>query len=250
MKRDKLIKILNDEYPPIMAMQDDFNGLQLEGKAEINKVLVVLDLTMDIVYQAISNKVDMIITHHPLFFGEVKKIIESNPILKSKIKILTDNNISVYVIHTPADFAPSSIAFNQALALNFEKVMQLENNIGVFAQYNKEKTLEEIVDKIRNILLLPYSFRTNSNLTTYYKEVIIGSGASGELVFHKNALGKLLIIGEMKHHHWVEANKLGIDVLEIGHYSEHIFKSMIEALLIDEEVKVIIGEEENGYKHV
>jgi putative NIF3 family GTP cyclohydrolase 1 type 2 len=54
----------------------------------------------------------------------------------------------------------------------------------------------------------------------------------------------------MKHHEWIEANKKGISVLEIGHFSEKIFKDMIEATLLNKEMKIILSKEQNGYKSV
>lgn len=250
MKKDKLINILNNEFPPIMAMEGDFNGLQLSGKEEVNKVMVVLDVTVDVISQAIKAEVDMIITHHPLFFGDKKEILNNDPLLRAAVELLIKKEINILSIHTPADFAPNSIAFNQAIALEIGKIIQLEENIAVIGEFEEDLKLEEIIDRARNTLILPYSFRTNSELSTYYKDVMIASGASGDLVVNSQSQGKLFIVGEMKHHNWVEANKLGVDVLEIGHYSEHIFKSMVEVLLSEVEVEVIIGEENNGYKHV
>lgn len=250
MKRDKLIHILNNEFPPIMESEGDFNGLQIIGKEKINKVMVVLDMTIDIISQAMNSKIDMIITHHPLFFGNKKELMNHDPLLKGMVKILVENKINVYSIHTPADFAPNSIAFNQALSLEMNEITQLENNIAIIGKFEEETTLKEIVNRVRSNLNLSYSFRTNSELSTYYKNIIIGSGASGNLVKDNNAIGKLLIVGEMKHNNWVEANKLNINVLEIGHYSEHIFKTMVEVLLSETKIEVILGEEKNGYKHV
>jgi hypothetical protein len=48
----------------------------------------------------------------------------------------------------------------------------------------------------------------------------------------------------------VEANNKGYKVLEIGHFSERVFKYMVQVLLEEKDVEVILSQEENGYIHV
>ena len=249
MNREELIDFLNEEYPPIVAMEDDVIGLELTGKEEINKVLVTLDITLDVIAQALKEEVDMIISHHPLFFGEAEEILAENPMLKAQVQMLVDKEINVFSIHTNADFAPNSIAFNQALALDAKEIEQTNNNESVIAKLENEIQLQDLIALIRERLDLNYSFRTNAELTDYIEELHIASGASGDLVFSELNLNRLFIVGEMKHHHWVEANNVGHKVLEIGHFSERVFKYMVQVLL-EEKVEVVIATEENGYKHV
>ena len=249
MNRDKLIDYLNDEYPPIVAMEDDVIGLEVKGKEDISKVLVTLDISLDVISQALSEGVDMIISHHPLFFGDKMELLDNNPILKAQVQMLVDKDINIFAIHTNADFAPNSIAFNQALALETEEIIQTNENQSVLASLKQDITLQDLIQQIREKFDLNYSFRSNANLTDYVKELHIASGAAGDLILSDNNLNRLFIVGEMKHHHWVEANNKGYKVLEIGHFSERVFKYMLQVLLEDK-VEVILSEEENGYIHV
>ena len=249
MNREELIEFLNEEYPPIVAMEDDVIGLELTGKEEINKVLVTLDISLDVISQALAEEVDMIISHHPLFWGDAEEILKENPLLKAQVQMLVDKKINVFSIHTNADFAPNSIAFNQALALDTKEIEQTDENHSVIAKLESEMQVKDLVNLIRERLNLDYSFRTNAELTDYIEELHIASGASGELASSELNMNRLFIVGEMKHHEWVEANNVGHKILEIGHFSERVFKYMIQVLL-EEKVEVIIAQEENGYKHV
>jgi dinuclear metal center YbgI/SA1388 family protein len=201
MNRDKLIDYLNDEYPPIVAMEDDVIGLEVKGKEDISKVLVTLDISLDVISQALSEEVDMIISHHPLFFGDKMELLDNNPILKAQVQMLVDKDINIFAIHTNADFAPNSIAFNQALALETEEIIQTNENQSVLASLKEEMTLQDLIQQVREKFDLNYSFRSNANLTDYVKELHIASGASGDLVLSENNINRLFIVGEMKHHH-------------------------------------------------
>lgn len=84
--------------------------------------------------------------------------------------------------------------------------------------------------------------------TENISEIIIGSGAAGDVINYNN-LDLVNIIGEVKHHEWVKASENGTKIIEISHFSEKIFKNMVEILLEKNgEVEVILSEEKNGYK--
>jgi putative NIF3 family GTP cyclohydrolase 1 type 2 len=142
----------------------------------------------------------MIITHHPLFFGDPTEIIAEDPLLSASIQLLVAKKINVFVIHTNADFNGNSIAFNQALALDLVNPIQINENHAIVALWPNMPQLRDVLELIREKLSLDYAFRTNIELTNTIENVIIGSGAAGDLVNNFETANKLLIVGEMKHH--------------------------------------------------
>jgi dinuclear metal center YbgI/SA1388 family protein len=88
-----------------LSLQEDYDnsGLLLGNpEDEFRKALISLDLTEDVMAEAIDNQCNLIISHHPLIFHGIKKIIAGQPetwIISQAIK----NNISVYAIHTNLD---------------------------------------------------------------------------------------------------------------------------------------------------
>ena len=57
----------------------DNSGLLIgDMNAEVNRILVTLDVTDEVVEQAIAAKADLIISHHPLIFSPVKKSMQSH----------------------------------------------------------------------------------------------------------------------------------------------------------------------------
>ena len=73
--------ILNEIAPLELQESWDNSGVQIDvGRPHIQKVLVCLEITREIVAEAIDQDVDLIVTHHPLMFRGVKKIDRSTPL--------------------------------------------------------------------------------------------------------------------------------------------------------------------------
>lgn len=248
MKWDKLKEILEEEFPPFSANLEDFIGEQVKIKENINKILVTLDITLDVIAQAQLNNVDLIISHHPLFFGDKDILIKKNKMLNAKNTLLENSNIGVYVIHTNADFNPNSIAYMQGLALELKNLEQSEGNLYVTGELEEEMSSIDLITLIKDVLeIKDLEFRTNFDLEQKVSKILIASGASGEQInmFNHETVN---IIGEVKHHEWVNAKESGIKVIEINHFSEKIFKNIVNIFLQEQELEVILAEEENGFK--
>ncbi|BDV02394.1 MAG: hypothetical protein HPAVJP_2830 [Candidatus Hepatoplasma vulgare] len=229
MKLEKIINFLNEEYPIESAYLEDYIGMQLKGKDEITTVYVTLDITLKVIEEAINKKVDLIIAHHPLFYGEKEELIKKDLILKSKVDLLKKLNINVYIIHTNADFNPISISYSQALALELENINQIDLNQAVKANLRKEKTLIDFIKYIKNTFDIKNKIRTNiPNNLLPTKKLIIASGAMGDLIYDYKYRDSIFVIGELKYHHWIYANDNNVKVIEIGHQTEDIFVSMIK----------------------
>lgn len=250
MKRKELLDILEQQYPKVAADIEDSIGLQVEGTNEVNKILVTLDVTLDTIHQAHEKGVDMIITHHPLIYGESEVVLAGNALLRSKVELLEKLDINVFVIHTNADWNPESIAWAQAEGLHLENVVQLHENLATKGTWKEKKQLSDIVDSIREVFGLEYDFRTNREKIDNFNSVIFAAGTAGEQIFTKDAQGSLVVVGEVKHHEWIFANENNIAVLEIGHYSEVIFKDMVKVFLEEKDLEVIKAVETNGYKTI
>jgi len=56
---------------PELAYEWDNVGFQLgDAEAEVKKILLTLDVTENAINKAIQEKVDLIISHHPLFLNQ------------------------------------------------------------------------------------------------------------------------------------------------------------------------------------
>jgi dinuclear metal center YbgI/SA1388 family protein len=119
--------------------------------SDVKKVMLCLDVTTTVVEEAIGECVDLIISHHPIIFGEIKNIRTDN----YKGRIITNllkNNISVICAHTNLDIAPNGL--NSFLL----KRMGLKN-VGVLMADFEEKFYKIVVfvpiddvERVRNAM--------------------------------------------------------------------------------------------------
>lgn len=115
-----------EEWAPIkLAYPDDSVGLVLGSKDwNITKVMVCLTITDDIVKEAIQKKVRLIISHHPLIYQPLRKIVHTNPYQK-RIAQLIENEIACYTCHTNLDVAEKGLNFILARKLGLSNISGL-----------------------------------------------------------------------------------------------------------------------------
>ncbi len=248
MKWLDLKEILDNEFPPESADYEwDSIGEQVKIKEDINKVLVTLDITVDVIAQAQEQGADLIISHHPMFFGDREEIISKDPMANAKYQLLLSSGIGVYVIHTNADFNPNSIAYMQGLALGLDNLEQSNGNRFVTGELKEELSSRDFMEIMKEVLeLKEVEFRSNFDLEEEVKNILIASGAGGDNINLNSDY--VNVIGEVKYHEWVKAKEAGARVIEISHFSEKIFKNIVSVFLDKQDITVIMSEENNGYK--
>ena len=99
----EIINFLEQLAPPVYQESYDNCGL-LTGNAnwDLTKILVTLDCTEDVVNEAINKGCNLIIAHHPIIFGGLKKLNGKNYVERTVIKAIK-NDIAIYAIHTNLD---------------------------------------------------------------------------------------------------------------------------------------------------
>jgi len=118
---NELAEIIEVRYPKSLATEWDVVGFATNNSnLEVNKILLTIDVTEEVVAEAIEKSVDLIISHHPLILDPE----EISDIQSKRIQIgkrLEEKGIALYVAHTNADIAPGGV--NDSLA----KIIGLEN---------------------------------------------------------------------------------------------------------------------------
>ena len=103
MKIWEIIFELESRAAPVLQEGYDNSGL-LTGDAswECKGILCTLDCTEQIVEEAIKKNCNLIVAHHPIIFGGLKKITGKNYVEKTVIAAIK-NDIAIYAIHTNLD---------------------------------------------------------------------------------------------------------------------------------------------------
>jgi len=103
MRLKEIVKALEELAPPMLQESYDNSGLIVGNpESEISSALLCLDSTEDVVDEAIRLKCNLIIAHHPIVFGGLKRFTGSNYIERTVVKAIK-NDIAIYAIHTNLD---------------------------------------------------------------------------------------------------------------------------------------------------
>lgn len=128
----KIIKIIEGFAPKYYAEKWDNVGFQVGNmSSEVDKVMVTLDITDDVIDEAIEKNVDLIITHHPLIFSSLKSITDDT-VIGRRIRKLIKHGINVYAAHTNLDMA------NGGLSDYLAEVLELDNIKGLSSEYQEK----------------------------------------------------------------------------------------------------------------
>lgn len=104
-----IFRALETWAPKHFAYDWDNVGLQVGSKTEKTKaVLVTLDVTDQVVEEAIQNNANVIIAHHPMLFKPLKTI-DFDTVKGNLIKKLIKHDITVYASHTNLDIAEGGV---------------------------------------------------------------------------------------------------------------------------------------------
>lgn len=125
-KGQTVIQLMEQLAPKYLAEPEDKIGLQVGTLAkDIRKILVSLDVTVDVVEEAIREQADLIIAHHAVIFRPLKNLQTDTPAGKLYEKLIK-NDIAVYIAHTNLDSASGGINDLMAEALGLEDVGLLD----------------------------------------------------------------------------------------------------------------------------
>lgn len=210
-----IYKYIDSFAPFITSASFDNTGI-LVGNSEqgVAKAIVSLDITKDVVEEAVRKKAQLIISHHPVIFNPIKKLsFDSVPAL------LISNNLSAICAHTNLDIS-SKFGVNTCLADMCGLCNCIKSDKGevlFIALTEKGITSAQLAQKIKSGLCCERVAYTcvNENI----KKVGLSSGAGGSEIF--SAIAEkcdAFITGEIKHHEIIAANEAGVSIFCVGHY--------------------------------
>ncbi len=104
-----LVQMMEELAPKHIAMENDKIGLQLGTlNKPILKAMVALDVTHEVVNEAIEQGANLIIAHHAIIFRPLAKI-DTDTAAGSLYEKLIKHDIAVYISHTNLDTAEGGI---------------------------------------------------------------------------------------------------------------------------------------------
>lgn len=239
-----IYNLLDKIAPFSNALSFDNTGILVgDADAPVGKVAVCLDITKEAVKRAIENNCNLIVSHHPVIFNKLSKL-DSN----SVPYLMASNKISAICAHTNLDIATGGVNDRLAVALgiaNAESLVDesLEERPKIARLGTVEpKSPKEFAEFVKAQLGSPDVRYIEGN--SIIRKVCVYSGAGSDFAAQAKATGAdAFVTSEIKHHQWLEANQLGITVIDAGHFStENVIVKPLALLLKDKldcEVSII-----------
>lgn len=246
MTQKKLYESLSAHFPEYLSEEWDNDGIMSSSdlSAEVNHVLVTLDVTEDVVDYAIESGCDLIISHHPLIFKPISHITEDNHISRKIIKLIS-NNVSVFSFHTRADKAVGGVNDILANRLGLSDVSPFgEGNLGRVGILPEETSLDLFCDTVK--LLLGADAVRYADAYNPVRRVALVGGDGKDFVRDAISVGAdTYLSGRISYNVMEEAAEMGINLIEAGHYfTEFPIVSYFAALIsaIDSNINVEIAD--------
>ncbi|MDD3339623.1 MAG: Nif3-like dinuclear metal center hexameric protein [Lachnospiraceae bacterium] len=249
MKCKEIMAVFEKEWPTAFALDWDNVGLLVgDPEQEIHHIHVALDMTDEVLSEAIAQKADMIVTHHPLLFSGIKQVRQDH-FVQRRIRGLIKHDISYYAMHTNFDVAGMANLNAASLSLEFPAVLDptwcdadgRKEGIGRVGNLPEEMTLEAFAAYVKGELDIPM-VRVYGPADSKIERVAISSGSGKSMVDAAIKSGaQVLVTGDIDYHTGLDAVAKGIALVDAGHYgTEYIFipfmQQTLEELLTDVKV--------------
>lgn len=219
VKRDKLIKFCRD-YLKVIEFQDYcVNGLQVEGKEDVSKIVTGVSWSMQLVQHAIEVEAEMVLVHHGLFgdmFGTPPNLTVSG-FMKKRLAQLLRHNINLAGFHLPLDAHPQ-IGNNASLCklLGVKKLKKC--SVGFVGKLDKPQTLKAFVSSVDKKLSVKSAIVAKGSAKVSNVAIISGGSSSCFLETVEGGADTFLC-GDAKEKVVRAAEELGLNVINAGHYN-------------------------------
>ena len=233
-----------ERFAPLPLQEDyDNAGLQVGlTEADVSGVLLCLDVTEQVVEEAVANDCNMIVAHHPLIFRKLAHVSDSNYVERCVVAAIK-NDITIVAMHTNLDSTKGGVNYMIARKLGFiqDSIKPLdmrcidgaEGSAGIIGELAEPITADAYIKKVKEIFKAD-CVMSNELLERPIKKIALCGGAGSFLLRQAMAAGAdAFLTGEMRYHEYFGFEQ-ALQITVIGHYeSEQYTKELLEEIIND-----------------
>ena len=227
MKCKEIIEIIEAAFPMKYAESWDRTGFQVGNKEkEVTHIYVAMDVTDEMIEDAIGAGADMILTHHPMIFSPLSTVTTDTLNGRRVLKMI-QNGICYMSTHTNydscrmADLAAQMLEMSECVALE-----EIEDGIGIgkVGKLPKAMSVRECARFVKEKFRIP-SVRFFGDGDQMVEVAAICPGSGKSLVKDCHAKGaQVYITGDIDHHTGIDQVDEELPIIDAGHYGvEHIY---------------------------
>ncbi len=227
--------------PAALAAEWDNVGLLVGDRAQkVERIMTCLTVTPAAAAEAIAERADLIVTHHPLPFKPLKRLTADQPNGRILLDLIRAG-IAIHSPHTAFDSAAAGINQQLAEGLGLVNVRPLEPaglrdkgtggqgdggprvGAGRYGELPSPVSLEKLAERLKQFLKIG-GLHVVGELGRPISRVAVACGSAGEFLDVAIERGcQVLVTGETRLHTCYEAESRGVALLLAGHYASERF---------------------------
>jgi dinuclear metal center YbgI/SA1388 family protein len=234
MKFKELIDYLDEQFPGNLSMPGDNDGVDVcvDYDLEVGRILIVLDITFEIINYAITHGYNCIISHHAMISQPLQKLDLSNAACKKAVMLIR-HDICAAAFHTRLDSVTGGVCdclINAAgIAGSIEPLYCGGIPIGRIVTLPEETSLRsfsgDITKSMRKFYKTEFSVSADFNISyaggeKKVRKIGIAGGSGMSCAKPAAEAGAdTFFTGEGKYHDILDAYEfLGMNVITAGHF--------------------------------
>lgn len=231
-----------ERFAPL-PLQEDYDNAGLQTgltEAEVSGALLCLDVTEQIVDEAVRLGCNLIVSHHPLIFHKLARISDADYVQRTVMKAIK-NDVAIIAMHTNMDAARGGVNFKIAEKMGLKDVDFIGKRQEIGGVEGGEGVIGTLAEPLAAddfIIMLKQRFdvecvQANELLRRPIRRVALCGGAGSFLLGEALRQGAdAFVTGEM-HYHEFFGHEQQVQIAVIGHYqseqfTKEIFKQIIE----------------------
>ena len=230
----EIISLIEDYAPLKFQASFDNSGLLCGNpERELTSILLCIDVTEEVIKEAIDKGHNLIISHHPLIFSGLKHITPATYVERCVIDAIR-HDITIYAAHTNMDVVSNGVSGRMAdkLDLYHRQILQPEgdpmdgNGFGIIGELQQPVESMAFLQQIKEIFRCD-RLRYTTPHTPFMQRVAVCGGAGAS--FFKQALAgqaDIYLSGDFKYHDFFLTENR-IMIADIGHYESEQFTKEI-----------------------
>jgi dinuclear metal center YbgI/SA1388 family protein len=243
MNTRALLRRLAVYYPQRLRESYDFGGLMV-GKLppETHRVFLCLDFDDEVYPLALKAKPDLILTHHPFFFGHPKAILAEDPVKAALYEKMLLSGLTLCSYHT--NFDAGTPGMNDELA---EKLGLIDPKPLVEAPMARGGELPEAMEVhafaryAKERLGVSYGLLIAEGKPLVKSVALIGGGGWMENVFAQKEGYDIYLSGDCPHHGRREIVLRHYNYLDLPHEIEKAFMTRMTKTLLNIDQTLVIS---------
>ena len=235
MELKRLLRLLGRRFPLSSSEKWDHPGYQLgprDYNRDISSVFLALDLTEAALMTIRERKPDLVLTHHPFFFGRPSAIRRQDSMKAKLADDLEKENVIVYSYHTCFDKGEGGMNDSIVTLLGLHRSgIGKDGYLRLFP--SPVEDFSSLCSLVGEKLSLPFVLAKKNGVEKVRKIGLVAGGAGNDFSWALQEEVDVYISGDASHHARLDMERYGLGYIELPHECEELgfFVGMKRCLL-------------------